>query len=143
MLKTFFAGCLLFMVTITAQAQDFHPRVNEAAPTEFGEFFEKEITSAAFEKKGLAPVKIKVAIRVKKKIALGCQYEYRLINASEQGVKVEMSSAADFKYSGKLKPGEEAIFFVNTMSRCSKEKTDAACVGCEPSIRINEVYPLK
>ena len=144
-LLLFGLASLLTLAGGVAQAQSYSPQLNKENPREWGEPVEFTVTSKAFEKKGIAPVPMKLQVRFKKKIVMGCQYEYQLTNASDkQAVDCEdMYAVSDQKYNEKLKPGQSVIFLANTMTRCGdkKAKDDTPCLDCQPSFYIPTVSP--
>jgi|GEM_PF-4319478 len=144
-MKKFFSLLgLLAGLTLTAQAQSFDARLNKENPKEWGEAVEKTITSDVFQKKNIPGVPLKVQVRFRKKIVMGCQYEYQVTNTSTtQAIAIEGYAVSDQKYDEKIKPGQSVIFLANTMTRCGDKaaKGDEPCMDCQPSFNITKAFP--
>lgn len=135
----FFAG-----LSAGASAQVFLVHMNETDPRTFGEPVRMELITEEMQKESIAPVPVEVSVMLKKPIALGCQYIYRVTNKSaDRTLKLKMYAVPDQQFEEKIKPGASVDLLTNTMHRCgqSKEdrKGDKGCIGCQPSLNITSI----
>jgi hypothetical protein len=134
---------LSILLAPAAFAQSFNPPLNAADPKEFGEPVKTELITEDMEKAKIPAVPVEISVSLKKPIAMGCQYIYRVTNRStEHAVKLKMYTVPDQKYEEKIKPGATVELLTNTMTRCGttkEEKKERGCIDCQPSVNITEI----
>jgi hypothetical protein len=121
-----------------AQTVSLEPHLNPDNPRDWGPAAEHTLATPAVK----AGIPVTVEVRFMKRMALVCQYEYRVTNNSNRTVGLKMFAVSEQKYNQRITAGQSVVFSAASGKRCGgKEvKGEEACLACEPPFTITEVY---